>query len=200
MVNSVLSLKKNLSLQLLIKMRFKELIDKLNKPNDGTRSLFESIAIPEVEKALQDWNKTNHSGILIGGCAVGYYTRPRATTDVDILFLIKDDIPELVSGFKRTRKGAFQHNNTHVEIEVLSPSSINVSHELVKKVFDTAIISNKVKIASPSSLVALKLQRLKSHDIGDIAELIKTGKVNLDGYPLSKQNLLDFKEIKQRFV
>lgn len=181
-------------------MRFKELIDKLNKPNDGTRSLFESIAIPEVEKALQDWNNSNHSGVLIGGCAVGYYTRPRATTDIDILFLVKDDIPGLVSGFKRIRQGAFQHNATHVEIEVLSPNSINISHELVKKVFDTALVSNKVKIASPSSLVALKLQRLKSHDIGDIAELIKTGKVDLSDYPLSKKNLKDFDEIKERFV
>lgn len=181
-------------------MRFKELIDKLNKPNDGTRSLFESIAIPEVELALQDWNKTNHAGVLIGGCAVGYYTRPRATTDVDILFLVKDDIPIIVNGFKKTRNGAFQHNKTHVEIEVLSPSTINISHELVKKVFDTAIIANKIKVASPSSLVALKLQRLKSHDIGDIAELIKTGKVDLTGYPLSKKNLEDFEEIKNRFI
>lgn len=181
-------------------MRFKELIDKLNKPNDGSRTLFESIAIPEVEKALQDWNKINHSGILIGGCAVGYYTRPRATTDVDILFLSKEDIPGLVSGFKRTRLGAFQHNKTHVEIEVITPDFINVSDMLINKVFKDVQISNGIRIASPSSLVALKLQRLKSHDIGDIVELIKTGKVNLNGYPLSSTNLRDFKEIQERFV
>jgi hypothetical protein len=181
-------------------MRFKELIEKLNKPNDGTRTLFESIAIPEVEKALKDWNGSNHSGILIGGCAVGYYTRPRATTDVDILFLTKGDIPSSVNGFKKTRSGAFQHNETHVEIEVVSHESINISTALVQKVFNTAILSNGVKVASPSSLVALKLQRLKGHDIGDIAGLIKTGKVNLSGYPLSKQNLKDFEEIKKRFV
>ena len=73
-------------------LRFRDYIDKLNIVNDGTRSLMESIAIPEVERALKDWNKIDHSGILIGGCAIGYYSKPRATTDVDILFLSKTDI------------------------------------------------------------------------------------------------------------
>ena len=125
-------------------LRFRDYIDKLNIVNDGTRSLMESIAIPEVERALKDWNKIDHSGIL-----------------------------ETVSGFKRTRNGAFQHNLTHVEIEVVSPSDINLSSELVKKVFDTAIVSNGVDIASPSALVALKLQRLKRHDIGYIVSMIE---------------------------
>lgn len=181
-------------------LRFKEYIDKLNIVNDGTRSLMESIAIPEVENALKDWNKSNHLGVLIGGCAIGYYSRPRATTDVDILFLSKTDIPDNVSGFKRTRSGAFQHNKTHVEIEVVSPSDINISVSLVNKVFDTAIISDGVKIASSSALVALKLQRLKRHDIGDIVSMIETGNVDLKGFPLSKKNIDDFLEIKERFM
>ena len=98
-------------------LRFRDYIDKLNIVNDGTRSLMESIAIPEVERALKDWNKIDHSGILIGGCAIGYYSKPRATTD-----------------------------------------------------------------------------------IGDIVSMIETGKVDLNGFHLSKKNIDDFEEIKERFV
>ena len=83
---------------------------------------------------------------------------------------------------------------------MVSQSDINLSSELVKKVFDTAIVSNGVNIASPSALVALKLQRLKRHDIGDIVSMIETGKVDLNGFHLSKKNIDDFEEIKERFV
>lgn len=163
-------------------------LQKMNTMNDGTRTLFESIAIPEVEQALNDWNK-NFQGpcILIGGAATGYYSRPRATTDIDILFLSKNDIPAQVNGFKRIRPGAFQHNRTHVEIEVIAPDTINISSNLVNKVFETSVESNGVRIASPSGLVALKLQRMARYDEGDIWGLIETGKVDLTGWPLTQQ-------------
>jgi hypothetical protein len=162
-------------------------ISKLNGPNDGTRSLFESIAIPEVNQALVDWIKNaNASGVLIGGAACGYYTRPRTTTDLDILFLSVKDIPIQVDGFKRTRPGAFVHKSTHVEVEVIAPETINLSAELVSKVFNTAVVSDGIRVASPTGLVALKLQRMSRYDEGDIWGLIETGKVDLSGWPISQ--------------
>ena len=103
-------------------------IAKCNHPNDGTRSLLESVLANEVVDALSDWkNNTDTSKyVLIGGLALSYWVKPRTTSDVDILFLSKADIPMYVDGFKRTRPGAFIHLKTHVEIEVLSPETINM--------------------------------------------------------------------------
>jgi hypothetical protein len=181
-------------------MRSINLFEKLNKVNDGSRSLFESIAVPEVIVALQDWAKNSHKGVLIGGTAMSYHGKPRATMDLDLLFLHSDDIPLSVEGFKKFRKGAFLHRKTHVEVEVVTPSNINISSELAEKVFETAVLVDEVRVASPSGIVALKLQRLKNNDIGDIVQMINTGKVDLTDFPLSEKNLEDFEEINERFV
>jgi hypothetical protein len=179
-------------------MRLRDL-EKMNKPNDGTRTLFESIAIPEVGAALRDWIREGvSSGVLIGGIAVGYYARPRGTTDVDVLFLSNADIPNELAKFKRTRPGAFQHKPTHVEVEVVTPAAINLSMELAQKVFETALVSDGVRVASPTGLVALKLQRMKRYDEGDIVALLETGQVNLEGWPISAAQLEVFKSIIAR--
>jgi hypothetical protein len=183
-------------------MRLADVFEKLNRVNDGTRTLLESMAIPEIEKALSDWINSEHegTGVLIGGCATSYYSKPRATTDVDVLYTHSDSIPSSVPKFKRIRAGAFQHNDTHAEVEVISPQTINISIELAQKVYDTSIQVNNYRVASPSGIVALKLQRLKNNDIGDIVAMINTSKVDLDDWPLSTQNLNDYNEILTRFV
>lgn len=186
-------------------MRSKEIFEKLNKPNNGTRTLFESIAVPEVEMALKDWIKTtrfttNKQGVLIGGTALGYYTRPRATMDVDLLFLTKSDIPDQVTGFKRTRPGAFQHNETHVEVEVVTPQSINNPVDLCRKIISTAIESNGILVASPTGLVASKLFRLKKNDIGDIVALYQLGSVNLTGWPIPEDKMQEFNFIISKYA
>jgi hypothetical protein len=179
-------------------MRLRDL-SKMNVINDGSRTLFESVAIPEVEAALKDWIRAGvTSGVLIGGIAVGYYARPRGTTDVDVLFMQPEDIPNDINGFKRTRPGAFQHKNTHVEVEVVTPGSINLSPELAQRVFDTAVLSDGVLVASPTGLVALKLQRMKRYDEGDIVALVETGKVDLTGWPITQAQAELFNTIVAR--
>ena len=177
-------------------MRTKEIFEKLNRPNDGTRTLFESIAVPEVNQALQAWNKAYHSGVLIGGCALSYYVRPRATMDVDVLFLTKDDIPRQVEGFKRTRPSAFQHNKTHVEVEVVSPELIGISGSLTKMVFDTANTSNGIKIASPEGIVALKLGRFSRQDQADIESLMQSYPIDLPAWPLDVKETQNYELAK----
>lgn len=174
-------------------------IIKMNTPNDGTRTLFESVVVPEVLAALTDWrNATSGAGVLIGGLAVSYYAKSRQTMDVDIMFLNPADIPEQVAGFKRTRPGAFQHNRTHVEIEVLSPATINLPQHIANKVAETAVDTDGVQVASPSAIVALKLHRMKRYDDGDIAAMIETGNVDLTDWELTPEQLNTFAEIVKR--
>jgi hypothetical protein len=176
-------------------MRITELVDKLNIVNDGTRTLLESVISSEVSQALKDWNSNALDCVIIGGCAFAYYGRPRATMDVDCLFLSESSIPNQVNGFKRIRDHSFQHIETHVEIEVLSPEYLQIPAELVKKVFDTCKLSNGIKVASPSGLVALKLQRNSYQDKSDIDNLCKLGLVDLTNWPLSEKNISDFDKI-----
>jgi len=175
---------------------FRGWIDKMNRVNDGSRTLFESIAIPEVSKALEDWSRSTQDCVLIGGCAVGYYAKPRSTFDVDVLFLTDSDIPLSVDGFKKTRGHAFQHNKTHVEIELVTPELIHISRHLVQKVFDTARVSDGVRIASPQGLVALKLGRFSRQDQTDIETLMNIETVELDNWPLDPVSKERWNEVK----
>lgn len=181
-------------------MQFREYIEKMNRLQDGTRSLFESIAIPEVAQALKDWNANhNSSGVVIGGCATSYHAKPRATTDLDVLYLSQQDIPTDVTGFRKHRSGAFLHQQTHVEVEVVHPTAINISNEMAKAVFDHAEIVNGVRVASPSGIVALKLHRLKNHDVGDIVAMHDTGRVDLSKFPLTQKHLDDYNEVITKY-
>jgi hypothetical protein len=169
-----------------------------NSHNDGTRSLFESILVPEVEAAFKDWNKsaTDAKCVLIGGIALSFYVKPRMTTDADQLFMSAADIPATVDGFKRTRPGAFMHKHTHVEIEVLTPSAINMSVELAHAIFDRAQIHDGIRVAEPSGIVAAKLGRFKLRDQADIEELLAHFKIDLDPYPLSAAELARYDQLR----
>lgn len=180
---------------------YRDYFQKLKVKQDGTRSLFESIAIPEVASALKDWNRQhNNSGVVIGGCASSYHALPRATMDLDVLYMSPEHIPNSVPEFKRSRPGAFLHKPTHVEVEVIHPNSINISHEMAKAVFDDADTVDGVKVASPSGIVALKLHRLKNHDIGDIVAMHGTGRVDLSKYPLTKEHHQQYEEIIKKYA
>lgn len=180
----------------MAKLRF---IGNLNIPNNGKRTLHESIPVKEVDQALRDWSRNITQGILIGGCAVDFYVKPRMTMDIDFLFLSPTDIPEKVNGFKRTRVGAFQHNKTHVEIEVVTSDSIGIPQKLVDKVKETCIIDSGIRMASPTGLVALKLKRLKRHDVGDIVDLYNTGKVDLTDWPITEEDIENYNEILNKY-
>lgn len=181
-------------------MRYKEILEKLNNYNDGTRTLLESIPVPEVELAFKDFIKSNINGIVIGGCAVDFYIRPRSTMDIDILFLSKNQVPNEIPGFKKIRTNAFQHNKTHVEVEIVYPELINISKELVQKVIDTAEEHDGIKVASPTGLVALKLQRLKRYDVGDILELYQYYNIDFTGWPIMDNDKNRFNELITNFL
>jgi hypothetical protein len=171
--------------------------------NNGFRSLFESIIPNEVILALKDWKDycTNDNYILIGGLALSYYIKPRYTEDIDLAFLSYDDIPSNVFKFRRNREHSFEHIKTGVEIELLTSKHLNRSNYFFEKVFENANKSDDIKIASPESLIALKLRRFSDIDKNDIKELYKYCienkiKIDLEKYSLSKLEYDRYEEIK----
>jgi len=153
--------------------------------------LFETILVPELKKALADLkNHPPGAGVLIGGVALSYYCRPRTTEDLDFLFASEADIPTATSKFKKIRAHAWIHKSTQVEVELLTPEFLKMSKTVVEQVIATANDISRIKIASPSGLVALKLcaNRLKDHS--DIAELVKhcEADINLSDFSLTCKN------------
>jgi hypothetical protein len=176
-------------------------IEKMNFVNDGNRSLSESVVIHEVLNALEDFKSNNILNcVLIGGVALSFYVKPRATMDVDFLFLSYEDIPDRINKFKRHRKGAFQHNKTHVEVEVVTPQSINLPFHIAETIFNTSIIIDNIKIASPSGLVASKLFRFNRQDQADIDALIECSKIDLEPFNLPDEQLEKFKIIMDSMI
>lgn len=167
-------------------MKLRDLYKTLG-PNDGTRTLYESVLVPEVVQAITDWCRAvpDMKAVLIGGLALSYYIKPRTTQDVDFLFLNITDIPKVVKGFKRTRTHAFQHEKTHVEIEVITPEYIGTDYKLVEEIYTNARIENGIRIATPSGLVASKLGRYSRQDQADIEELVKNNVIDLSKYTLT---------------
>ena len=134
--------------------------------------------------------------MIIGGLALSYWSLPRHTQDIDVLFLNKTDIPLHLDNFKRTRDHGFIHLQTHVEVEVLDAECLKLKPELVDAIIKTAHDDNGIKVASKSGLVASKLSRFSRQDQADIENLIKLGGVDLSEFPLTPVQLSNFKKIK----
>lgn len=172
-------------------MRVKEIVQRWN--TGKCRTLLESVLVPEIASALDSWkNNTsdiNDKWMLIGGTMMGYYVRPRMTTDVDVIFMEEEDIPQKVTGFKRSRAHAFTHNQTHVEVEVLTAEYLKIPKETVNYAFKTSLTTEGMRVPSVEGLVALKLCRASFQDLADIENLCSHHKINLFGWPLPKDKL-----------
>lgn len=172
-------------------------------------SLEHVALVPEVQHALLSWLKaktgTTTSGVLIGGLAMSFYSKPRYTEDVDLLFLKRSDIPSEVQGFRRNRPGAFEEEQTQVEIEVTSHESFSTTPaSIVAKVIETAKDHGGLKVASLEGLIALKLCAAENpkrmlKDLGDVETLIGANlSVTMKGWPLTSKQQARFKAIKNR--
>lgn len=168
-------------------------------------SLTHVALVPEVQKTLLRWvaSVSSPNMVLIGGLAMSFYSPPRETIDVDLLFLTDQDIPEVVSGFRKHRKGAFEEHDTRVEVETTTPKSINIDIHLAKKVIETAVTHEGLKVASLSGLIALKLvsslvTKRSLRDLGDIQILVNAHPTaSIDGWPLSDDLKERFNSIKK---
>jgi len=162
--------------------------------NDGTRTLVESILVPEVAQALQALKRTKYNGVLIGGIALSFYVKPRASQDLDLLYNDMSEVPAELPGFKRTRPHAFEHRATGVEVELIDPIFIKTDPALIAKVIQTAELHDGVRVASPAGIVAMKLGRLRHQDKEDIIQLMMYGVTRemIRAFPLTLDKLEAF--------
>lgn len=170
-------------------MIIKEIVQKWRHPFSCT--LIESIMSSEVKDAFDEWINNTDTGdfVVIGGMAVGYYTRPRMTQDVDVLYQNSETIPSSVNGFKKHRGHAFEHKKTGIEIETLDPDYIKQPYDLVQKVFDTSVTIDGVRLPSATGLVALKIKRHNFQDIADIDSIASIHRIDLTGWPIDVDDL-----------
>jgi hypothetical protein len=170
-------------------------------------SLKHLALVPEVQDTLEVWGanyKPNH-GVLIGGLALSFYRTPWATQDVDILLLHESDIPVAVDGFKRVRPHTFRENGTHVEVELVTPSLIDLPTAVASKVFNTAVTHDGIRVASLEGMIALKLYGSNSlrRELGDLADIVAMLE-RLDTFPsmsdwhLSATQLAKYEDAKRR--
>lgn len=154
--------------------------------------------VPEVHETLIRWlaRQAPEDGrsLLIGGLAMSFYAKPRQTADVDLLFLRESDIPDDVDGFKSPhlhRRGAFLDVRSHVEIEVATPSFINLPQRVAEHVFKTArpisTADHRLLIPSVEGFVVLKLygaltSARKYKDLGDIQSVLEYNEPDLDDW------------------
>jgi hypothetical protein len=169
-------------------------LTKMQDINKGDRSLIESTMMPEIIIALRDWARSTGSAVLIGALGLSYHCKPRYTQDIDFIFLEPSDVPDAVGGFSRIGSG-FQHNRTRIAVDIFTPSSINIPKDVAEQVMRTVVLSDNIRVASASGLVALKLFRSSMQDRADIVALIKTGHVDLSGWPLSPEMLAAFEAL-----
>lgn len=174
----------------------------------GVKDIKNAALSNEVAHALSLWVKNSAvngktPGVLIGGIALSFYSRPRYTTDADFLFLTDEEKPFFVEGFKRQGVRAFLEKQTHVEIETPTPKSINIPVEVARRVVSTANEFNGIKVASVEGLVALKLFAANTpsrefKDLADIVELLKHNVVDMNAWNLSSAHSERFVMCKER--
>jgi hypothetical protein len=172
-------------------------VAKMNSINDAahSRSLIESIMMPELISVLRAWIAAGGGGVLIGAAGFAFHIRPQFTQDLDFLFLDDAAIPETVPGLSRISPRLLRHHRTGIEVNVVTPAALGVPLEIAEEIARTAILSDGVQVASESGLVALKLFRRSRQDEADIVAIIKTGRVELSGFPLSAEKMLAFHEL-----
>jgi hypothetical protein len=163
-----------------------------------------------LNKTLVDLSnllKNNIKWALCGGLAVGAYSNPRGTQDIDIILESDNTIDTVVKltqvFFKRNRAHALTHRQTGVEVDLVTPEFVKVEPAIVHAAIETAHVfgfgGSIVPIVTKEGLVALKLCRASSYDIGDIESIIrKNGEINLSQYNLKDKEIKLFEDIKKR--
>jgi len=133
------------------------------------------------------------SWALGGGLALGFRSRPRATLDIDIFLLSEDDADKvktlLSKKFNLERGFRVVHKDTGVTLDLLTAETLGFDDEIATLAIDRAIVEKilgrSIKVMSSDGLVALKLQRGRFKDQGDIESLLEAnGKIDISMYPL----------------
>ncbi len=166
--------------------------------------------VPEVGHALAKWVKAKTGavapGILIGGLAMSFYAKPRYTEDIDLLFLEDHEVPKEVEGFKKHRLSAFEDREDNVEVELVTATSIGIPQVVARKVIETAVEYDGIRVASLEAMVVLKLYgsdnpRRLHHDMADVDRILENHpNVDLSGWLLTPKQKARFVESYHRMT
>ncbi len=155
-----------------------------------------------IQILVKSCRKENISIVLMGGIAVSFYSRPRATYDIDgIVYIRENDIGEFLDtldeeGFKYNKKTPINtiHNLPFLTL-FYRKDKIYVDLFLAKNEFQKGIIERAkrikfgkmmIDIISPEDLVLLKLQAGRERDTEDVRNIIYENFKTLDFKYLKK--------------
>lgn len=149
-------------------------IGAMNGPNDGTRSVQNSILAPQVIEVLKDWRKGATSPpLLIGTLAYSFWQRPRYTTDIDILS-VDESLPIYKIGFRRVNNVQWEHLKTGLIVNLWSRFHGREYYAPVfRQVKKTSVKKHPYRVASVHGLIALKMYTFTRQDQADIEKLLE---------------------------
>jgi hypothetical protein len=141
---------------------------------------------------VQFLNKQRIDYALAGGLAFSALVEPRATMDIDIIIMIKE---EHLAGFANLLKGDFESIITHKEPMHFNLMKIwrviNLIHgremifdfilseseyhkNVIERAFEINFFESKLKVITLEDLILLKNFAKRSQDIADLDKIYKT--------------------------
>jgi hypothetical protein len=135
--------------------------------------------------------------MLVGGLAVGIWSRPRATVDIDFLVSIKmDDFDVLRQRLQESDRFIFIHDkpmtfrrisllratlksNTDISVDFLFADD-DFKNEALKRKEAIQMADFSVNIATPEDLIILKLLSGRREDSIDAEKIFETQREDLD--------------------
>lgn len=132
--------------------------------------------------ALDSYEATGVRFALCGGLAVGSYSEPRVTRDID--FLVGDEAFDQV-GLLVIPKFKFPRSSSGFEIDTIPLPAENknwwnvLNDELEHAEIDTSL-GRPVPVMTARGLAYMKLLVGRAKDLGDVVALIESGAVQLE--------------------
>lgn len=142
-------------------------------PN-GTRSTFDFLADRFRRAAHEAADAYSRAGVrhaLIGGIAVGAYTEPRATKDID--YLVGDEAFDVQGPIISFRPGIpLQVYDTAIDTIPIPAGH----HDVLEAAINTAVTSDEgIPIIRPEYLAYTKLLSSRARDHQDVVALLRFG-------------------------
>jgi len=148
--------------------------------------------IDQLKKIIQFLNKQKIDYALAGGLAFSALVEPRATMDIDIIIMIKE---EQLSGFTNLLKDEFESIITHKEpmhfnlIKIWRVINFIDDREMIfdfilaeseyhknaiERAFEIDFFESKLKVITLEDLILLKNFAKRTQDIADLDKIYKT--------------------------
>jgi hypothetical protein len=148
-----------------------------------------------VHNQVEVYHRVGARYAVIGGLAVGAYSEPRATSDVD--FLADDNVfdrsaSRLIDCFK----AGVPISYAGIRIDTLAPDKDEYESVYLDAI-DSAIESDEpaVRIVTAEHLAFMKLHAFRSKDRADLAAMLEAGTIDLaqlreliDGFDALEEN------------